>query len=209
MEMNNPIPDEHSALYQQIGRFIVSFEMILEQARTLMIFHIVGNNDSTAIRILFADKTAEPIFKALRAFIYHRIGPSKERENKVLGKLINACVSMCQIRNEFVHGSWFISFKAVDPSDLGISDPDPGAQYYVPSAEIDFKKPKNTAKGFNDHLALLTVESLSLYADTCEQLALLVSELTQMITGSIDLSSFEERVKKLPELKSLIPERGY
>jgi hypothetical protein len=112
--------------YEALGRFIVAFEEMVNDVRELCTF-ILGGFDLNlqkfvSVALHHQSLTAKPLLEILRALIAEVLQVETEREKYkmddesrsiiigVLGPINNEYNHLTNLRNELVHGTWFVGF---------------------------------------------------------------------------------------------------
>ena len=112
MEQNNI----YSHRYKKFGRFVVEFEQICEKIKNCIraCFELRGlSTDITGqyiMNIMFVGMTANPLAEKFRAIFFEIYGETESY--KIVDKLTKVFISIYEIRNLVVHGTWFVRWDA-------------------------------------------------------------------------------------------------
>lgn len=116
--------------YEVLGRFIEAFELMVSEVRNICIMllaHDGNNGDLLAIAFHHQALTAKPLFDIMRAIISvlvakssHRAYPHRDFYRNLLGDLQRQYDYLVNMRNNLLHGTWFIGIgrSGLDPDHI-------------------------------------------------------------------------------------------
>lgn len=163
-------------LYQALGGFVSNFELLVQNLRTALVFLMSGNNGrQDFIQSALAELSADPmlrVFKATFAIAINECGGDEKqlaRGRDVLKDVCRRTQDMIAIRNEIVHGTWFIGWAGVGDEDFSVAS---GG------------KTKNTRDGVEHRQIDRTKVEFDLHSESCLQLADLINRLQVVILHS-------------------------
>jgi hypothetical protein len=108
------LEEQKSKFYQEIGRFITTFEHILSSFTNCIsaIFRNKGLKDALYSTILLGEATADPIRIALERISFYYFDDKSTQE--CILKILTQMDYLNQIRNKFVHSLWAIGVTVAD-----------------------------------------------------------------------------------------------
>jgi hypothetical protein len=129
---SSPVDKNTKEQYEELGRFVVAFEDMVNDVRELCIFILAGFNSSqqTFVSVAFHNRvlTAQPLFEIMQTLIaevakdkdawtrYKIDDESATIINGVIAAIRGAYEKLASIRNNLLHGTWYIGFTG--PQDL-------------------------------------------------------------------------------------------
>ncbi len=186
--------------YETLGRFVEAFEMLVNEVRFVCTAIMGPNPFSSAIpQIVFhhGAMTAKPLFEIMRAMIGELTSnPNYIDENEipvfdgVLGYLAKEYNSLTNMRNNLLHGTWFVGYRGTGDEDA--------AEFYV-------KKHVSTKRGLKALDLPKTASELRALTQHCEKMRDYVSALQDCIPLVGNGSSMERRFKQSGEEWELRP----
>jgi hypothetical protein len=125
---NDPVEQNTKAQLEALGRFVETFELMVNEVRAMCVERIchglgsaVGLDPLVELAFHYQVMTARPLYDILRAIIaqivsrldhFHFAGRS---EIKSLLSYIGVAYSdLCDKRNKLLHGTWFIGYATGD-----------------------------------------------------------------------------------------------
>jgi hypothetical protein len=148
--------------YEALGRFVEAFEMMVDSVRSICIALLGPNLHSNALPDIVLHHqamSAKPLFDILRAMIAeivkeHLKDDEHERNTfaAVLAHIAKAYSDLTNMRNNLLHGTWFIGSASVDDEDA--------AEFYV-------KKHTATKEGLGTLELPRKPEELAALTDEC------------------------------------------
>jgi hypothetical protein len=182
-----------TALYAGLGRFVATFELLVDTMRTRLL--LLWNGDSIyqqrLIRPVLSELTAYPIvgvFSATMAEaikLYVKDEADKKLASNILGNISTRLQKMVEIRNEMVHGTWLIGFASEQQTDF---------------SEAKGFKPKNTKNGVEHRDITKTKADFDLLVDDCRMLTALVNRIVGVVQMERPVASnfvWDEKSKRV------------
>lgn len=147
---------ERDATYQQIGRYVVEFSLLVAFMEIDVIERIcLGTDTAPLLALTLGEAPAKQISDAFFAVCSAAGGCDKD-ELKILRKIQARLNDEITRRNDFAHGDWFDA--------LGPSDGENPATFVVTGMKPSRKASPGTAKGFSSRDLEAAVEEVRLLA---------------------------------------------
>ena len=117
--------------YERLGRFVESFEAMVGEVRTQCIRLLAGDSPKEELhQIIFHHQslTAKPLFELFRAMTIQTISEKGFKEKHkidvvtvdafrgVLAQISKEYFDLVNLRNNLLHGTWFIGYVGDDPT---------------------------------------------------------------------------------------------
>lgn len=114
------------AQFEALGRFVEAFELMVHEVRTVSISLLstdAKHSDLISIPFYHLVMTAKPLFEIMRGIIsqlvnnaeyrkHHRIDELDRRDFMgVLGEISDEYSNLVEMRNNLLHGTWFIGYS--------------------------------------------------------------------------------------------------
>lgn len=188
-----------TALYAGLGEFVARFEMLVHNMRTQLLFLMTSTGlAQTLVTPAYAELTAAPLQSVFLATFSTAIRQSTAHDDaeKKVGQAILEAVckrvkSMIELRNEIVHGTWFIGWASVDQTDFN---------------EAYGFKPKNTKVGVKHNEISRSREDFDQLIDQCNELYELINRFAVVRMGRRFTTNFvwqDGQASLLPEHRSI------
>jgi hypothetical protein len=166
----SPVDKNTKEQYEELGRFVVAFEDMVNDVRELCIFILARFNLSqqTFVSVAFHHRvlTAQPLFEIMQTLIAE-VAKDKDARTRYKiddesAKIINGVIAaisgvynkLASIRNNLLHGTWYIGFTG--PEDLEAK------QFYI-------RKLVTRATGLSAHELPKTAAELRDLTKRCEK----------------------------------------
>jgi hypothetical protein len=162
-----------SELYAGLGAFVAEFEQVVHSLREALVITLSRYGTPQALlQPAFAELTAAPLAMTFQATMARAIQLSSlDDSEKKLGCDILTSVgrqlkTLTEIRNEIVHGTWFIGWASEEQEDFSI------AEGY---------KLKNTKTGMVHNDICRTKEEFDSLVDRCKEIRDLVNRINGVL----------------------------
>ncbi len=109
--------------YAALGEFMTEFEQICHALRLSFVFLLQGKGlkDQTVANIIIGNRaiSAGPLIEIMEGLVGHLVGKNPVGM-QIFGKTATRFRNLTEIRNDFVHGTWFIGWA--NPEDTDFSE---------------------------------------------------------------------------------------
>ncbi len=196
-EQQEKFRNQRGALYAELGRFVVMFEELIDAMRHVISMHVSfgtgpqNHKYQQFANIFTAELTAYPLLKAFHSIVLVEItsyeDPAKRDDyKKIFDHIYGRIVSITQVRNDFLHGTWHLNYGSPTADDYSTAE---GA------------KGVNAKKGLRYDALNYKVEDFLSYSDECRSLA----EMVRGIGLVMLLDGFDPRTKYRFVENKLVP----
>jgi hypothetical protein len=151
-------------LFAPVGRFVVSFENLCHELRTMGIrlFEMAGLRKSDLAEITFAGLTASPLLEVIVSLISQSFDLSTEQANQ-LSEIRKRAENLIAIRNRIIHSTW----RLFDFADV---------EHGVPSGLLVSKRRKRT--GLGTQTSALSKEELERLSEEVDDVSRMIKEFS-------------------------------
>ena len=110
--------------YAALGQFVQEFGQICNwlQVSFVQLLSMHGLKDQTISNIIIGQRaiTAEPLIQIMEGLVGHLLGDDEVAGKEIFRHTAKRFRCLIRIRNDFVHGTWFIGWA--NPADTDFSD---------------------------------------------------------------------------------------
>jgi hypothetical protein len=103
-------------IYQALGRFTVEFSRMVHAMESTLIMGAGGNQD--VLNAIIIEMTGHPLMNAWRSALLDA-GDLSDNDRPVLKELVKEVDKMINLRNDWVHGSWYVGYGNDTTTDWG------------------------------------------------------------------------------------------
>jgi hypothetical protein len=168
--------------YERLGRFVESFEAMVNAVRTRCIYLLGDDGPQQRLHLIIfhhQSLTAKPLFELFRAMTIQTISEKGYKDKYgiedaavnafrgVLGQINKEYFDLVNLRNSLLHGTWFVGYVGDDPS----------------SPDFDVYKYTVTKEGLSRVELPRTASELADLSNRCEEVQVLVSLVNECMTN--------------------------
>lgn len=186
--------------YEELGRFVEAFELMVNEVRETCIDLLSKDGDHRdLVRIAFHHQSlsAKPSIEIMRTIVTEVVSnPSsfhhgdKEIFVEVLGKIQGAYEHLSNMRNNLLHGTWFVGF---------VSEDDPNAETFY------LRKYTASAGGFKEIRLPKAAKELRRLRDNCDIVRSWIGVLLFCLQDQTKITDYFEHRDRVWMLVNLYP----